>query len=568
MLKVVGASWYQTRIVSIILGTLVALGVVGFIFGEYERENEDGVYSATMFWSEDLGFRISYWGQGNELEDLPRGVARACYKPELTDNGWAILEIQSEADSPDWRQAYAAGFLEGSLSWQMIHWHWSNLVRDTCEDREKYCERVRDFLEENMRWVKDTAEQRKTTEPFWHQVHLFYMQLVGLENGFKDAVEKSRKEIEIPSIDFLWLNVMNDLVDLEQKFDSSSKNSSNISARGFSSSFIKLVPETRQLFVAHNSGGLYQSMLRMLKRYELHYHMTSSPGADPVPGQSISFSSYPGALHSQDDLYLVSGIKKHQLVIAGTAISNHNKAVWDKVQPQQILIGPRVMSANRLATSGSTWSHVLQRDNSGTGNKQWQIADYSRLITTKSHRRTRHQHGNKGLLWIAEQMPGFVRATDQTRHLLSRGFWAANGAVPFYKDISDKSLYQNSNGKKSDIFRRGQVDAKDLLSIQQLMSNDNVAVRGDLLSTSPKPAGTIDMKIILGSAGMKLQFHATAGPALSSDDSDVAGKRTPQPFRWSTSEYHKLYHEGQPDIWHFDTVQMKWVWAKKYEEIP
>ncbi|XP_067010780.2 putative phospholipase B-like lamina ancestor [Anabrus simplex] len=616
MLKVVGASWVQTKIISTVLAALMALGIVVYIFGEYERAVEDGTYSATVHWSEDLGFRISFWGQGNTLEEVPEGIARAYYKPELDDNGWAVLEIESQADSPDWRQAYAAGFLEGSLCWQMIYWHWTNMVRDTCEGRENFCEQTRHFLEENTEWVKKTAEQLQQSDPFWHQVSLFYMQLEGLENGWRLGVERSLQELDIPSIDFLWLNVMSDLVDLEQKFGSSSERPNHVlelsSARGLSSAFIKLLPEARQMFVAHNTGGLYQSMLRVRKRYEFNYHMTSAPDAAVVPGQVISFTSYPGALHSQDDLYLVSGAgsqtKKHQLAVVGTAISNNNEASWDDVRPtKRVLVGPRAMAANRLATCGRTWARRLTQHNSGTGNKQWMVVDYGRLasrsaiVKKKKNPKKIQQHFElKGLLWVVEQLPELVHIADLSHQLEKQGYWSASGGVPFFEDISEASwgkqneiLLSYEKSPVAQIFSRDQSRATDLESVRLLMRSNNytedplssrdplqaIAGRGDLSKEFPRPLGAIDTKVIVGWPGLRTQLHVTSGPApvdvagedggdSQDDDDDVADiKRTPQPFRWSSSLFSELYHIGHPDVWHFDSVPCKWVWVNKYEEM-
>ena len=51
------------------------------------REEDDGVYSATVFWSENAGFYIDFWGQGNKMEEIPNGVGRAYYKQEIETTG-------------------------------------------------------------------------------------------------------------------------------------------------------------------------------------------------------------------------------------------------------------------------------------------------------------------------------------------------------------------------------------------------------------------------------------------------------------------------------------------------
>lgn len=80
-------------------------------------------------------------------------------------------------------------------------------------------------------------------------------------------------------------------------------------------------------------------------------------------------------------------------------------------------MGPRVLAANRLSTSGEEWARYLERNNSGTGNKQWLILESS----------------NKTLsLWVVEQLPGLIHAEDQTHTLKESTYWASYG-VPHYQ---------------------------------------------------------------------------------------------------------------------------------------
>ena len=51
----------------------------------------------------------------------------------------------------------------------------ANTVEDTCQGREKYCQRVRDFLTINDEWVRKQAEEYDF-EPYWHQVRPFGLQ--------------------------------------------------------------------------------------------------------------------------------------------------------------------------------------------------------------------------------------------------------------------------------------------------------------------------------------------------------------------------------------------------------
>lgn len=70
-------------------------------------------------------------------------------------------------------------------------------------------------------------------------------------------------------------------------------------------------------------------MLRIIKRYNLAYKTSAKAGSPPVPAAEISFSSYPGMLHSMDDWYILSS----GLLVTETTIENYNKDLWAKVKP-------------------------------------------------------------------------------------------------------------------------------------------------------------------------------------------------------------------------------------------
>lgn len=81
------------------------------------------------------------------------------------------MEIETQAEYPDWVQAHAAGLLEGSLSWQLIYWHWQNTIEKTCEDREDFCDQARDLFAENTSNIRNKSRIYSSTDPFWHQVY-------------------------------------------------------------------------------------------------------------------------------------------------------------------------------------------------------------------------------------------------------------------------------------------------------------------------------------------------------------------------------------------------------------
>lgn len=144
-----------------------------------------------------------FWGQGTVFEEIPKGVARAHYDPHIQETGWAVLRVETQEEYADQVQAFAAGLLEGALTWQMIYWHWLNTISPYCKEQKHLCNSVRHYLGVNYEWVKATATAGRD-DPYWHQIYLFYVQLEGIQTGFKQGVERSRQQVEeIPVIDFM-----------------------------------------------------------------------------------------------------------------------------------------------------------------------------------------------------------------------------------------------------------------------------------------------------------------------------------------------------------------------------
>lgn len=87
MLKVVGASWFKTRISTYIIAGAAILSICALFIAEMEKPEYDGTYCATAYWSRQYGFRVEFWGQQNNLIEIPKGAARTCYKDSTFQNG-------------------------------------------------------------------------------------------------------------------------------------------------------------------------------------------------------------------------------------------------------------------------------------------------------------------------------------------------------------------------------------------------------------------------------------------------------------------------------------------------
>ncbi|XP_076232614.1 phospholipase B domain containing lamina ancestor [Calliopsis andreniformis] len=548
MLKVVGASWLQTRISTYILVAVALLGIGAIILGEFGHVEQDGTYSATVIWNRKGGYRIDFWGQGNDLTVVPMHAARAYYKTGIFEQGWSYIEIETSSKYPDTVQAYAAGLLEGSLTWQLIHHHWYNTIRPQCEEKAAECRKLTRYLRDNTAVIRKRAELLESTDPFWHMVRLFYAQLDGLEAGWKFAVRRSRVSVSLESDDFLWLALASDIPGFQRVLDIADIPINSMI-------YFKSIPRASMeplVAIGHNTAAPYTHMLRLLKRYTFGYH--TGPGlktAPSIPGRSIVMSSYPGALSSRDEFYLIRGDNR-ELVVTGTSLLATNQSEWSFLHPKDhVMLSVRLMVANRLASSGQSWFETMSHQNGGASASQW-IAFEPRSTT----------------MLLVEQLPSVSVAMNYTEEFKKSGYACYVGASnfenvneivqPAKKDLNEwrmRLARLQENVTTFELFRdmmRG-CSQGDCTARNQNYQNDplrELTYRGDL-EDDPLPYGIVDTKILaIDEDGFEM-FEAVSGPASSQS-------RTP--FKWSET-FPNISHVGHPDTFHFGSVSPRWVWT-------
>lgn len=541
MLKVVGASWEKTRLFSILIAVMIIVAFFAIFFYEIPVKKEDGMYAATVYYSQKGGFKPEFWGQNNDPSRVPRGVARAYYKPNIDSSGWATLEIETSSRYPDWVQAYSAGILEGSLCWQIIYWHWKNTIQAVCMESSDLCDSIRNHLKKVETDAVNHAGKSEKTEPFWHHVNLFYTQLSGLEDGWNIGVQRSRKnkEIQIDHEDFIWMNTLNEIKDIKLQF---SQEEFNNSTRYKSLSFLKYLPNsTHHFLLAHESGKSYSEMLRIHKKYTFGYHWTSAPNSELIPSNEIIFTSYPGAIHSQDDYYQIYVNGNHTMTIAGTDIQV-NKDFPGKKSFSSVPIGPRVMAASRLSRHAIDWAFNVNREGGiDIGGKQWVILDYL---------------PERGSMWLVEQVPGLALAANVTEKFQEKGYWISAG-IPFFKDTQDylggENVIDVSLMEAIKILEYHHENVTSPESLVDILKKPDLITlgRADIIQFSKgyqkRQDGIIDVKI--GDAHGDVLL--IAGPPYSEEVG---------PFRWSSSALLNVPHHGQPDLWKFEPVRPDWVW--------
>merc|ERR1719495_2385241 len=142
-----------------------------------------------------------------------------------------------------------------------------------------------------------------------------------------------------------------------------------------------------------------------MKKYILPFKMSPTDN-NVVDGHTMSFSSYPGVIYSGDDFTIASS----GLTILETTIGNSNQELWKHLKPQSVLEGIRSTVANRLGTDGKSWTKWFSKHNSGTYNNQWMVVDYNKFTPGQAKL-------SKDLLWVLEQIPGYIQLGDMTQGL-------------------------------------------------------------------------------------------------------------------------------------------------------
>jgi len=504
----------------------------------------------------------------------PNWLVKGEYKNSVNSTGWGFLNLASNQVHADKLQAYGAGYYEGYVTSQLLYMSYQNTIVGRCDGKEKLCQTIDKWVDESLVWTRKKIRQHKKKSAYWHQVSLFLDQMSGISHGYQVAMKGQNKTITFN--DILTMNIFGDLEDLESALsDPQQKMPNKVQGKGRCSALIRLLPGNSDLLASHDTWNSYQSMLRLIKKYELPYrkHKGSS---ERVPGHTMSFSGYPGIIYSGDDFTIASS----GLTIIETTIGNSNPELWKLVKPQTLLEGIRSTVANRLAVNGSTWTKIFSRHNSGTYNNQWMVVDYNRFTPGKPVQ----DH----TLWILEQIPGYIEAKDLTQVLRDQEYWPSYN-TPFFKKVFNMSgdlklmkkfgdWFSYEKTPRARIFARDAPNVDDIESMIKLMRYNNytkdplsacpectppysaenaISARNDLNPRDgkyPFPAlshrshGGTDMKLTSHSMAMDYEMIVQGGPTWD-----------PLPaFRWSEQDFKDTPHIGHPDLWQFQPIRVKW----------
>ena len=495
------------------------------------------------------------------------GVAYGSFANTLNTTGWGILDVVANGNFADTDMAFAAGYLEGYLSANMIYDTAQNL-RNVLFGTDEPSEALKTFLTTQYAWL-DAQVSANAGDHYWQQVGNVRAQLNGLIAGYN-------AQSAFPALaefDFWMLNGNGDLftimsaVDKSKRVDletmSAAQVQQYVERTGHCSAVVKVNGGLTDILFSHSAWFSYQVMNRIFKHYTL-------PFANPTTkATKFSFSSYGGYLESLDDFFLAdSGLVELQ-----TTNSIFNNTLYDFVVPQSLQAWVRLRVAMSSSASGSEWADVFKRNTCGTYQNQYMIIDMNLF--------TPGEPLKDNLLWVIEEVPSLLVSGDQTERLRS-GYWPSYNRA-FYDEIFDISGYPEAVAKhgvyytyelapRASIFRQYNGNIRDLDSLKTFMrSNDYesdpfandgtgqnpmyaICSRGDLLGgshTTRSTDGCYDTKVSSWAAMQErgtLWAEAVNGPTRS-------GEKLPI-FKWS-DHFNTTVHVGQPDAFDFDFIQVQ-----------
>uniref|UniRef100_A0A914VBR3 Phospholipase B-like n=1 Tax=Plectus sambesii TaxID=2011161 RepID=A0A914VBR3_9BILA len=131
---------------------------------DYYQEGFNGPYKTLSVCVDNHGQLFTKDGT-----DCDRRVALGKFRNAINQTGWSFLEVETSDEFEPEIQAYAAGVAEGILTRTLITYQWRNTREDYCVDFEGYCDRLHDFLQKNMKWLRSQLVSKPKSDLYWNQ---------------------------------------------------------------------------------------------------------------------------------------------------------------------------------------------------------------------------------------------------------------------------------------------------------------------------------------------------------------------------------------------------------------
>ena len=100
---------------------------------------------------------------------------------------WSYLKVITNEEFDDSVQAFAAGYVESYLTYELIHNFWLNTQSQYCSKPSEYCSKLNDFLDKQDQYLRNELKNYADADDYWHHIGLTLTQLEGLMYGYGNA---------------------------------------------------------------------------------------------------------------------------------------------------------------------------------------------------------------------------------------------------------------------------------------------------------------------------------------------------------------------------------------------
>ncbi|CAK0735312.1 hypothetical protein CVIRNUC_000560 [Coccomyxa viridis] len=301
-----------------------------------------------------------------------RSVAYARYVDAAQTRSYTgQLHLSTSEAFSDHDQMFAAGYLEGYMTARRINEYYSNTFTYFTQGMNASLEKPLDWLEQQDRWSRSQVKDNGDST-LWRMLGLVLAQFDGIVAGYQ--ARQAADPDALPDLsrrDLIFLNGNGEVCDLLEA-DLELQSTSNwidltkspaqifhdIALSGRCSALVTVTADFSNLFMGHSTWDSWSQITKIFKHYDFSL---SLPG---LASQRMSFSSYPGELFSDDDLYIMDS----KLAVLSTTNHLYNTSLYGSLTHESLVSWQRVRVANALASSGEEWVSYLDYLNSGTYN--------------------------------------------------------------------------------------------------------------------------------------------------------------------------------------------------------
>ena len=463
---------------------------------------------------------------------------------EMTDNiialgayteeeGWSIFNVTTNNKYSNEKQSYFAGYLEGYIYCDKINYHFTNIKDTLYNGQIILSDKAKEYIKTQRDFIASLCEEGQ--DDYAETMKYVMKQYEGLYKGYCDGYEtKGDKTFELISEEeFYYITYLGDLYDVNQAYPKT-VSQGNFLFHKECTGYVKYIPSSKELYVAHNTHNIYSMMNRIYKHYDIKLKLKSGSVLN-----SVKFTSRPGDLNSKDDFYITSA----QMAIIETSLEIYNKELYQHLKPNTIPKWLRVNIANRLSQNNQQWIDIFLKMNSGTHNNQWLIIDY-KMIEVQSD-----------IISLLEQTANINNKyyKDMTGELLSKGYIGSYNA-PYFEEVKKDCGYKDEgdyyHANRYHIIRALDRTITDIKGVKFLIDYhdsvnlcDQIGARCDI--GTDNPFGAIDAKITNRTMIGNMQAMIRYGPPYMDGVS--------LPFKFG-SKYRKFSHFGIPEKFEY-----KWI---------